>query len=626
MNIIRQNYSKEAIQARMLQNATQLWGVKNIQSLDPFVKLLIDAFSTEVFKANNEIQTINGRILEKLARLLTPSRYAHPSPAHAIAFCAPSEDRQLLLAHSEFFTKKQVNTLQKDRSDRQVNISLTAVDHVELIRAQTVLMVAGNTVYSIDEQLNKLPVARLPVQVEAYRTMKLGIDLSAYESEKFPERLALYASNPTFEHVDFVYRLLPHVRVYHGSEELQVAHGLTYADSPLKEGFEGIFEEQSLHHKIRQDIKGIYHDRFIEISGFSRNTMKNTEVALPNELDDGTAVWDTYRGKKLLWLTLEFPPQFTAEILENFLFVTNAFPVYNRAWKKTEYALDIMGNNIPLDTSEDEFFLYVDEVLDGQGNRYGEIPFTPSDHMEKGLYTVRKGGMERFTDRNAIDLMSHLMELLRDEVAAFSIINRDKVKEVLGEISEKMKGLMQKVEMANRELREDVNYVIIQPLEDSAHTYASFWVTHGPLANAIRPGTVFNSQRRLQSITLVTPTSGGVREQKQSDTIQAYKYALTTRDKIISVEDIRNYCKMALRNEVKKITVSRGTMISDRPKEGFVRTVDVTIVPQDFAFYGAKYWDQQAEILRNSIKSKAIDGVEYRVSIQEEAAMTKEIL
>ncbi|HAV02162.1 MAG TPA: hypothetical protein DCW95_03015, partial [Chryseobacterium sp.] len=110
------------------------------------------------------------------------------------------------------------------------------------------------------------------------------------------------------------------------------------------------------------------------------------------------------------------------------------------------------------------------------------------------------------------------------------------------------------------------------------------------------------------------------------DTIQAYKYALTTRDKIISVEDIRNYCKMALRNEVKKITVSRGTMISDRPKEGFVRTVDVTIVPQDFAFYGAKYWDQQAEILRNSIKSKAIDGVEYRVSIQEEAAMTKEIL
>ena len=56
MNINNHSYSKEAIKSRMLQNATKLWGVKNMQLLDPFVKLLIDAFSTEVFKANNEIQ------------------------------------------------------------------------------------------------------------------------------------------------------------------------------------------------------------------------------------------------------------------------------------------------------------------------------------------------------------------------------------------------------------------------------------------------------------------------------------------------------------------------------------------------------------------------------------------
>ena len=86
MNLNQQIYSKESIKARMLQNATKLWGVKNVQALDPVVKLLIDAFSTEVFKANNEIQNVNGRILEKLARLLTPAKYTHPNPAHAIAF------------------------------------------------------------------------------------------------------------------------------------------------------------------------------------------------------------------------------------------------------------------------------------------------------------------------------------------------------------------------------------------------------------------------------------------------------------------------------------------------------------------------------------------------------------
>ena len=348
---------------------------------------------------------------------------------------------------------------------------------------------------------------------------------------------------------------------------------------------------------------------------------KKIEPGLPQDIDEGSSAWAPYRDKKILWLNLEFPPQFTAEILENFLFVLNAFPIYNRGWKKTEYALDIMGNNIPLETTDDEFFLYVDEVIDGKGKKYREIPFTPTGNFDGDLYTLRKGGMERFTKRNATDLMAHVMELLRDEVAAFSIINRDKVKDVLGEISEKMKGLMKKVEIANQELKEDVNYVIIEPVESAAHTYASFWISHCNLANSIRPGTVFNSQKRAQSITLLTQTSGGAEEQKQSDTILAYKYALTTKDKIISVEDVKNYCKMILKDSLKKIEVSRGTMISDRPHEGFIRTVDIDIVVQDYSYYGSKYWNNMATTMKNNIKNKAIDGIEYRLKINEDAAI-----
>ena len=35
--------------------------------------------------------------------------------------------------------------------------------------------------------------------------------------------------------------------------------------------------------------------------------------------------------------------------------------------EKTEYILDIMGNNIPLETGVGEYFLYVEEVVDGEG-------------------------------------------------------------------------------------------------------------------------------------------------------------------------------------------------------------------------------------------------------------------
>ncbi|KIA85484.1 type VI secretion system baseplate subunit TssF [Kaistella jeonii] len=621
MNLNQQIYSKEAIKARMLQNATKLWGLKNIQSLDPFVKLLIDAFSTEIFKANNEIESINGRILEKLSRLLTPTKYAHPNPSHAIAFSYPDEDKELIMEHSEYFLKKQLNSFQKNQSDKQVEISFTPIDSVELIRAQTALIIIGNTAYSIDEELNKIPILRLEAKVEEYRTIKLGIDISDYNSEVFPTKIALFCSNPTYENVDFVYRLLPHVKVFHNDIPLEVSSGLSYHEDRTSEGFEKIFEFQSIKEKIKEDIKNTYREKFIEVTGIYPSMFKKIEPGLPDDIDDGNTAWAPYRGKKILWLKLEFPPQFTAEILENFLFVLNAFPIYNRGWKKTEYALDIMGNNIPLETTDDEFFLYVDEVIDGKGKKYMEIPFTPTGNLDGDLYTLRKGGMERFTNRNATDLMAHVMELLRDEVAAFSIINRDKVKDVLGEISEKMKGLMKKVEIANQELKEDVNYVIIEPVESAAHTYASFWISHCTLANNIRPGTVFNSQKRAQSLTLLTQTSGGAEEQKQSDTILAYKYALTTKDKIISVEDVKNYCKMILKDSLKKINVSRGTMISDKPREGFIRTVDIEIVVQDYSYYGSKYWNNMATTMKNNIKNKAIDGIEYRLKISEDAAI-----
>lgn len=618
MNLDQNIYSKESVKARMLQNATKVWGLKSPQSLDPFVKLLIDAFSTEVFKANNEIQTVNARILEKLAKLLTPSIYTHPVPAHALAYTMPYESSEILLEHTEFFFRKHMNSTIKSESDKQLNIPFTPVGSVRTNKAQTAIMFVGNTCYSLDERLNKIPISRFQGRTEDYRKVTIGIDVSKYTNEKFPKTISLYCSNPAFEHLDFVYKLLPYSTVSSDGNPMFIKEGISYVKNQQAEGYEQIFHEKSIKTKIIDDIKSIYHHRFIEVSGLSRDLFTKN---LPQDLDflNGREEIQKYLGgKEYLWLTFEFPPQFSAEILDNFTFVLNAFPVYNRGWKKTEYSLDIMGNNIPLVTEDAEHFLYVDEVQDGDGRKYTEIPFTPSDNLKKGLYTVRKGGMERFNNRNAVDMISNVLELTRDEIAAFSLLNRDNVKGILGEMSDKMKSMVQKVNNAKRSIRQELNYVIMEPVEKTDHTYASFWVTHCTFANHMRPGTELSNQLKSQSMILLTETIGGAEEQKGSDSIQAYKYALTTRDKIISLEDVKNYCRMVLKDEMKDVRVKRGTMISTKPKEGFVRTVEVEIVPNNYSFYGRVYWENMANILRNQIVAKAIDGIEYLVKISNE--------
>ncbi|MDX8568264.1 type VI secretion system baseplate subunit TssF [Elizabethkingia sp. HX XZB] len=624
MHLDQNIYSKETIKARMLQNATKLWGVKSIQSLDPFVKLLIDAFSTEVFKANNEIQNVNSRLLERLARMLTPTKYTHPVPAHAIAFYTPEEDVEYVMDYTEFFFKKSINSFSKTQSDKQVDVPFTPVDNIRTIKAQVGAMIVGNTCYAFDENLNRTPICRINNRIEDYRKISIGINVSKYSAGRLPEKLSLFCANTAFEHIDYVYRLLPHVKVTSNGKVLSINPGLSYTDQRKYEGFEEVFKEQSIRYKVTEDIKKIYNSKFIEVEGI-HDDLKLQPGYFPFELGylkgQAPALDQLIHDNSFLWLTFEFPPQFTDQILDNFSFALNAFPVYNRGWKKTEYILDIMGNNIPLETGVGEYFLYVEEVVDGEGKKYEEIPFTPNDHLSKGLYTVRKGGMERFSNRNAVDLMVNVLELTRDEVAAFSVFNRDKLRDLLGEMSDKMKGMIKKVENADKDLVEDVNYVIIEPIESSVHTYAAFWITHCALANHIRPGTTLNSQQKAKSIILLTESTGGDLEQKGSDSIQAYRYALMTRDKIVSIEDIKAYCQMVMKDELKSIKVSRGTIISDKPKEGFVKTIDISIVAQNYAFYGKSYWDNQATVLMNNIKVRAIDGVIYRVKIEEGSAV-----
>ncbi|MBL7880010.1 MAG: type VI secretion system baseplate subunit TssF [Chryseobacterium gambrini] len=620
MNLEQNIYSKESVKARMLQNATKVWGLKSPQSLDPFVKLLIDAFSTEVFKANNEIQTVNARILEKLAKLLTPSIYTHPIPSHAIAFTQPYEPSEILLEHTEFFFKKQMTSTIKSESDKQINIPFTPIGNIRINKIQTAIMFVGNTCYGIDDRLNKIPIARFQGRPEDYRKVTIGIDVSKYSNETFPKDVSIYCSNPAFEHLDFTYKLLPYITVSSNGNPLFVKEGLTYYKNNQAEGYEQMFREQSIQNKIIEDIKSVYHHKFIEISGLS-TSLFSEPGQLPENLsyvDYKEEITKYIDGKRYLWLTFEFPPQFSAEILDNFSFVLNAFPIYNRGWKKTEYSLDIMGNNIPLVTDEGEHFLYVDEVQDGDGRKYTEIPFTPNDDLRKGLYTVRKGGMERFTNRNAVDMIANVLELTRDEIAAFSLLNRDNVKGVLSEMSDKMKSMVQKVNNAKRSIKQELNYVIMEPVDKTDHTYASFWITHSTLANHMRPGTELSNQLKLQTLVLLTETIGGAEEQKGTDSIQAYKYALTTRDKIISLEDVKNYCRMVLKDELKEVKVTRGTMISNKPKEGFIRTVEVEIIPQNYSFYGRAYGENMANVLRNQIISKAIDGIEYLVKVTNE--------
>ncbi|XZF16265.1 type VI secretion system baseplate subunit TssF [Chitinophagaceae bacterium MMS25-I14] len=618
-------YSKEGIKSRMLRNAASLWGVKNPQALDPFVKLLIDAFSSEIFSVNNEVNNIKTRIVEKLARMLTPTLYTTPRPAHAIAHARPVGAASVLHHNSEFFYKKQIISTSKDTPDSQVLLAFTPAGSVQLIQAAVCGIATGSQLFGFDEQLNKLPLCRVADRPLSHGELWIAIDMPDAELDKIGE-LPVYFSCPEYEHIDWIYSLLPYTQVYLGDVQLEVTPGLIYADAEKQEGYEEIFNEYSIQKRIQAHIRNIYKQYFITLSGFPEDLQqckKTLQEVMPGVFNEAAA--REYLPGKYLWLKLVFPPQYTFDILEHFKVTINSFPVYNRKWKQNESKFDIIIDNIPLPVTFGEHFLFVEEVSDSTGRRYSEIPYSNTAELQKGLYATRFGGLERFDERNAIDLINYMLELTRDEVAAFSVLDRDNVVSALREMVLQMKFLERKTRQANGHTRQTPAYIIVEPHHERDYIYASYWVTHCTLANNLRTGSLLNDKKSSQlkdgSILLLSNTSGGEEQQNGTDALQAYRYALTSRDRLVTAEDIKSFCKVELRSIAKSVELKKGTAVSTKPKEGFIRTLDIYITIPDtiYAEFNENYWHKRNKTLLQQIEARSVDGINYRLFFTDES-------
>ena len=631
MKKIANNSTKEEIKSRILQQATKLWGVTNPHALDPFVNLLIDAFSTEIFKVNNEIEQIKGSLLEKIARLLTPSIYTYSKPAHAIAVIEPEESKQVLQDHQEFLSKRVFTSNAKTTSDLKLDIPFTAIDAINLTKAKVSYCIFEEKLWKYDAFYNKKVVAQLRQKTPSNRLF-LGLDFSAYELDQIPDSLCLYCDNPLYEQLDFVYKLLPFTLPSVQGRPLIVTAGRSYSTkkNKIENGLD--FEDYALAHRIQENIKSIYNSKFIELKGVNRKLTAIEPGVLPRGIDflEMDKSRNNFLGKKrLLWLQIDFPPPYTSEVIAGFSFYLNAFPVYNRGWRFNESSLDIMGNTIPLVAKVGEEYLYTDQVVDSFRREYSEIPFSEHNSLLQGLYTIRKGGMERFSTRNALDMISYVIELTRDEVSAFGILERDKVIETLQKMVYQMQMLDQKVKTVTSSVAPEVHYAIVEPLADTLSFKASYWITHGTLANNIRRGTQLTQQDRAYadtntSVVLLSTTQGGEREKNGTDAIQAYKYALTTRDKIISKEDIKNYCKMMLQERCKAVHISKDIRVSDSPTEGFTHAVKIEIVVDNYEVESRAYWMEYTRNFKRQLVDRAIDGIEYIVEFKGEKLKKEE--
>lgn len=605
-----QNYNKDSIKDRMIRTAMKFWGLEKSENLDPLVKLMIEALSSEVYTISDDIKNIEIRLLEKLAEVLIPSARTTALPAHAVLCAQPLESEYALTTEcSVYYDDFLFNKKQKVR-----NLTFVPICDIPLKKGRVSHIICNGSCYSIDMRLEKHPVeSSFTPDVAGSAWIALDMDPHVRSLQDLSFYIDFPNTNSKMEYA----RLLQFTSWSLDGQLVTTFSGIKTAEEKNGNSLWSILEQYNTIRMIDRDIYERYKSNFITIV----NEVRFSPVNYPPELSEwvnSSAVLQQEFDRGRLWFHVQFPPKFLPEIMEDLTVCINAVPVSQKTLRTANSELNEYVNIVPLPTKENEHFLSVQSVYDSHNRRYLEFSDKGGYGLEEGTYSVRSGGCERFDSRDAKEYLIRLVDLLDEETAIFSSLLKDKITGM----AEEMLQLLNRMKLtisAMKENRDILHYLIMDCREKKETITAKYWSTYGELGNGIDSGTpvtpTLGTEIDSHNVFLLSATKGGKRPMSALKRIDQFKNTLISRNRIITTEDIIDFCRTEYSGIVSEVQVKRGIAISGSPHGGLVRTIDVYISIASHATENTNLEDFQCSLMTR-LSNRSPETFNYRIKIQ----------
>lgn len=576
--------SREQIKTRMLKNAAKTWGYAETEpesSFDPLVSMLLTACSIELEKISGEIHNSRARVLERLVQLLSPDAFTGALPAHAVVTAMPVE-RQLQLAQDDqYYITRKVQTGAENEEPVSKDIFFSPSGSFRLNNASIKFMAAGSSLYRINNSINKELISQADTGKSlAENTLWLAIDEPAVslKNTHFYFDLRNDAARQLF------YHQLPKASWYWNDAIIPHAAGFAEADSGVEQLVEqALGRNDDVSGKIKKQVNAFYKPFFITL-------LDGNDIAVS---EDNRLLWgmidETFSAKAaqallhiqpLRWLCIDFPETVSSQVLDDVVCVMNSFPVMNRKLHLLTHRMQELVNIIPLQT--DDVFLDMDEASNDEGRLLNNRGASQQQAPDNFSVLLRNGGVARFDERDATAIVDYVVQLLRDESVSFASLGNDFMNREMKQVQQIMNRLEQRL-FTSQQIKGQVPYLIVRNNEKMPWQtlFLKYWSTCGMQANHIKAGNALRlykgSHIHNNVAVLVTSTIGGRNRLDAADSILAYKSAVLSRDRLVSVEDIKAFCNYQLGTRVKKIVVEKGIMVHPDEQAGFVKTLDVKI-------------------------------------------------
>ena len=546
-----------------------------------------------------------------------------PRAAHALVQVQPADPVAYMVPTESLFLSKRFASKPYGELDSRHDIFLSAVDTVKLFHGRVAWLAAGTGLHTTDAQLGKQLHSRTrPGRTLPPHTLWLGLDLHADVPSL--DRLGLYLELPGVPAPTTLLNLLPLSHWSLNGQALDARPGLCYDPEPSRfdPGVslpDPLLAGLNLNQQVEQDVKNIYHKRFVHLRQPERPNLPALALAYPEAFTDcfPEEVLASLATQPSLWIRVDLPAHFDAAVLDQLNVRLNALPVINRRLHRLMYRARVMQNILPLPVGPRETFMAVRSLIDSHHRVFSAYPVRYTDHPMPGHYAMRRSGIERFDARDAQEQLHYLLEILRDESVAFSAYGHDTVQLAAQQLNEQIQHLEHLLTQQEGAARELPHYLLVNPYEQFDTLEASYWTTDCEDGNNILAGTPLQSYDIAyllnEQTTLLTTTTGGQNRPQMANQLVAYRYALMSRDRLVTNEDIRGFAQVELGDLVSAVDIRKGVMSSNSGKQGFVRTIDVCLTLAPTSQLTDVEWDQLSDSLLAKLASRSGQVAHYRV-------------
>jgi hypothetical protein len=609
---------KERIKVRMLQNAAHLWGASDTDievNFDPLVAILLEACINEIEKINNEISNVQSRVLDQMVQMLTPDSITGHIPAHAIVHARSNESQCLVKPEMQFSLAKKLQNDAVPGMETNNEIFFSPAANFNLINGAVKYCVFHNRMYDVISPYNKNLIAEAEddKQLE-HGAVWLALELDSHDDELFDIPFFFDLKNNPSKNA-FLH-LLPYAKWSVNGTPLKIQPGLTDPGNSYEDELDQKFDPGK---RFAAGILSFYDNQFVTVINFSKQTPDTSTGRLnyPEKFEQAFAKKDLQKiADKYTWISIEFPGQVTEQMLVDMVCSINCFPVLNKKLHEFTFRLAENLNIVPLHTTD--YFFSVKELHSPDGRPYTSNSAGKTMLGEGGTYMVRQGGIERFDSRNATGMISHLLDLLRDESGAFTMLGNEFISSTLRELNQLIELLAQRTK-SKGDVRASTCFLLVYPRKEGENLFVSFWSTNGEFANNIKAGSkleLYGSGDILgNSIMLMTTTKGGRGKLDERDRLAAFRSALISRGRIVTANDIRMFCLHELGKEIDDVKVSKGFMVSNSIKGGFVQTIDVKLQVAKNSQVSREEWRDVCEGLSRKLMDKSTGLTPIRVVV-----------